>query len=55
VLDPIHLGFEIGSSSDEPLFFFDTSLPGNQNGGHEYGTDLSEAEKSALIEYLKTL
>jgi hypothetical protein len=55
VLDPMQLGFETGSSSDEPLFFFDTSLPGNQNGGHEYGTDLSEAQKSALIEYLKTL
>lgn len=55
VLDPAKLGFEVGSSSDEQMFFFDTSQPGNQNGGHAYGTDLSETEKSALIEYLKTL
>jgi hypothetical protein len=33
---------------------FDTSLPGNRNTGHEYGTTLSEGEKAALIEYLKT-
>lgn len=28
---------------------------GNGNGGHEYGTDMSEADRWALIEYLKTL
>lgn len=33
---------------------FDTALRGNGNRGHAYGTDLSTAEKSALIEYLKT-
>ena len=32
---------------------FDTSRPGNSNGGHLYGTTLSDAEKSALVEYLK--
>lgn len=31
------------------------SEPGNGNGGHEYGLDLSAEEKDALIEYLKTL
>ena len=30
------------------------SLKGNSNAGHAYGTDLSEPEKSALMEYLKT-
>jgi len=30
-------------------------MNGNGNGGHEYGTDLSEAERWALIEYLKGL
>ena len=34
---------------------FDTTLPGNGNGGHLYGTALSGDEKRALIEYLKTL
>jgi hypothetical protein len=28
--------------------------PGNGNGGHLYGTTLAEADKRALIEYLKT-
>ena len=36
-------------------FTFDARLPGNSNAGHEYGIGLSEPEKTALIEYLKTL
>jgi hypothetical protein len=28
---------------------------GNSNCGHEYGTTLSESDKRALLEYLKTL
>nr|WP_249115954.1 cytochrome c [Azoarcus sp. L1K30] len=38
-------------------FLFDTTLPGNGNGGHEgaaYGTALSATDKDALVEYLKT-
>lgn len=34
---------------------FDTTLPGNGNGGHPWGTDLPEADKAALLAYLKTL
>ncbi len=34
---------------------YDTSLPGRGNGGHTFGDDLSDAERSAVIEYLKTL
>ncbi|HZP00104.1 MAG TPA: cytochrome c [Terriglobia bacterium] len=37
-------------------FVFDTSLPGNSNQGHTgpaYGTELSDREKRALIEYFK--
>jgi hypothetical protein len=37
------------------LFHFDTTLPGNDNGGHLFGTDLTPADKTALLEYLKTL
>ena len=33
---------------------FDTSVPGNGNGGHVYGTTLSDADKAALVEYMKT-
>lgn len=45
-------------ASPEELFRYDTSVPGNSNRGHEgraYGTDLSPAEKDALVEYMKTL
>ena len=38
----------------EPAFVFDTTLPGNRNIGHEYGTQLSEPERMDLLEYLKT-
>lgn len=36
-------------------FVVDTSLAGNSNRGHEYGVTLSEEERAALLEYLKTL
>jgi processive rubber oxygenase RoxA-like protein len=39
-------------------FLFDTSMQGNWNNGHEgpaYGTQLSDKEKDALVEFLKTL
>jgi hypothetical protein len=35
-------------------FLFATTEVGNGNGGHLYGTDLTMAERRALIEYLKT-
>jgi hypothetical protein len=34
---------------------YDTSQPGRGNGGHTFGDELSEAERIAVIEYLKTL
>jgi len=34
---------------------YDTSQPGRGNGGHTYGDDLTDAERRAVIEYLKTL
>jgi mono/diheme cytochrome c family protein len=34
---------------------FDTTLRGNANTGHHYGSDLSPADREALIEFLKTL
>ena len=39
-------------------FEYDTSILGNKNTGHEgpeYGTDLTDAEKDAIVEYMKTL
>jgi len=34
---------------------YDTTEPGRGNGGHTFGDRLSEAERMAVIEYLKTL
>jgi len=49
--DPSKVGFV----SDRGPFEFDTSLPGNRNTGHEYGASLSDSERAALLDYLKTL
>src|SRR5262249_16648575 len=55
VYDPANVGFvaqgeKAGRFGDR----FDTTLPGNGNRGHRYGTDLSPDDKTALVEYLKT-
>jgi mono/diheme cytochrome c family protein len=34
---------------------YDTTQPGRGNGGHTYGDSLTDAERKAIIEYLKTL
>jgi len=57
--DPVKVGYvdeeRLGS------FYFDTSLKGNSNAGHEYGTGeygtvpFSEDELWELVEYMKTL
>ena len=59
VYDPNNVGFrtDVASAGGRPSFLFDISLPGNSNKGHTgepYGTELSDADKRALIEYLKT-
>ena len=54
--DPVDVGFESGPSPRG--FLFDTSISGNSNAGHEYGTSssqLSDGQKRELLEYLKTL
>lgn len=48
--DPEKVGY-----ADSGTFVFDTTLPGNSNAGHKYGTDLTDQQKWELIEYLKTL
>lgn len=63
--DPVRLGYR----SERPTNFlghlkacdkseticFDTTRTGNHNGGHVYGTTLTDGEKMALLEYLKVL
>lgn len=51
--DPVRVGYSMTAPAGTPQF--DTSLPGNRNTGHEYGTSVSEDERMALLEYLKTL
>ena len=34
---------------------YDTTQPGRSNVGHTYGDELSEEERGAVVEYLKTL
>jgi len=57
IYDPAAVGFRSTPADDDcpGLFLLDTTLRGEGNGGHLYGTDLPAAEKAALIEYLKTL
>jgi mono/diheme cytochrome c family protein len=56
VFDRDHVGFvsNVASAEGRTFFKYDTSIPGNGNGGHTYGTTLSDADKRAIVEYLKT-
>jgi hypothetical protein len=51
--DPVKIGYK-EPPRNEPAFVFDTKLTGNHNTGHEYGTNLSENDRLALLEFLKT-
>ena len=45
-----------GALADLPAArVYDTSRPGHANTGHRFGDHLTEAERDAVIEYLKTL
>ena len=59
VYDQKKVGFvsDVGKERERKYFQYDTEQPGNSNKGHEgkrYGTELSAADKDALVEYLKT-
>jgi mono/diheme cytochrome c family protein len=62
--DPVHLGWKttvLDHSPDASLSgwerrkIYDTTQPGRSNSGHLFGDDLTEDERMAVIEYLKTL
>jgi mono/diheme cytochrome c family protein len=62
--DPVKLGWKVevlerspdkSVSGHEQRKVYDTTQPGRSNGGHTYGDDLTEEERRAVIEYLKTL
>ncbi len=60
VYDWQNVGFiaaKVSTNSESPcgnFFHYKTSVTGNSNAGHLYGTDLEASEKDALIEFLKT-
>lgn len=58
VFDPDKVGFRTDAKGFFTFRTVDNSnqvIPGNSNGGHEYGTALGEEERRQLLEYLKSL
>jgi mono/diheme cytochrome c family protein len=60
IFDTARVGYRSNGYGAAPqdLFLYNTCVPGNSNRGHEgaiYGTELSAADKDALVEYMKTL
>lgn len=57
VFDQEKVGFRstVEAEGARAFFKFDTTKPGNGNGGHEYGVDLRDEDKRALVEFMKTL
>jgi mono/diheme cytochrome c family protein len=62
--DPIKLGWKVDVLEHGPdphlrasarRKVYDTSQPGRSHAGHNFGDVLTEAERMAVIEYLKTL
>jgi hypothetical protein len=52
--DPMKLGFVVSTACSRQDCLVDTTRTGDGNGGHIWGTDLSEPDRMALLEYLKT-
>jgi mono/diheme cytochrome c family protein len=62
--DPVKLGWKVtelagppdaGAPGIERRKVYDTTLRGRGNGGHTFGDKLTEDQRAAVIEYLKTL
>jgi hypothetical protein len=51
--DPERVGYE--TKSGPGLYKYDATLRGFSNAGHEYGAKISDDDRWALIEFLKTL
>jgi hypothetical protein len=56
VYDRANVGFvsNVPAENGRRYTRYDTTVPGNSNAGHVYGTTLSDAEKRAIVEYMKT-
>lgn len=56
VYDQKNVGFvSTTEAATKSSFLLDTTIQGNGNSGHDFGTDLKLSDKNALLEYLKTL
>ena len=56
VFDPVNVGFiSQGAEAARVGWKQDASTRGDGNQGHNYGTELSDDDKKALVEYMKTL
>jgi mono/diheme cytochrome c family protein len=62
--DPVKVGWKFKGLADRPdakasgyerRKVYDTTLRGRSNGGHTFGDKLSDDQRKAVIEYLKTL
>lgn len=60
--DARHVGWHVQreklpkpQSAADRRAIFDSTIPGYNHGGHTFGDDLTEEERWAIIEYLKTL
>ena len=56
LFDQRRVGFvsDVPRADNHDFTPYDTSIPGNSNSGHVYGTTLTDADKDALVEHLKT-
>jgi mono/diheme cytochrome c family protein len=52
--DGVGFVWNVKAADGRAFFEYNTALPGNGNGGHLYGTKLPDADKQAVVEYLKT-
>jgi len=61
VFDWVNVGYVSAAAAGDgntpcgAYFLYDTSVTGNSNQGHLFGTDLDASDKDALVEFLKTL
>jgi mono/diheme cytochrome c family protein len=56
IYDPVRVGFvSEGPEIERRGFKYDTSVAGNGNAGHLWGTELAPEQKRALVEFLKTM
>ena len=54
IFDPKNVGYATDDSPFKTGAFIADPNNGNGNGGHEYGTGLTEGDRWAIIEYMKT-